>query len=190
MARWEPNARLRLVRAAIDLFAEQGYDSTSVAQIAERAGLTKTTFFRHFPDKREVLFAGQELHAQLFAEGIAAAPETATPLEAVAVALDTVTASFTPEQRDFGPRLQAVVAANSELRERAVFKLASLAEAAADALRKRGVPDAVAVLAGDIGARAFWRAFGRWVEPSTGQTFAQLAREELQALRTAATGLD
>ncbi len=189
MARWEPNARMRLVRAAIDLFTEQGYDSTTVAQIAERAGLTKTTFFRHFPDKREVLFAGQERHSQLFGDGIAAAPETATPLEAVAVALDTVTASFTPEQREFGPRLQAVIAANSELRERAAFKLASLAEATADALRKRGVPDLVAVLAADIGLRAFVRAFDRWVEPSTRQTFAELAREELQALRTAAPQL-
>jgi AcrR family transcriptional regulator len=189
MARWEPNARLRLVRAAIDLFAEQGYDSTTVAQIAERAGLTKTTFFRHFPDKREVLFAGQELHARLLADGIAAAPETATPLEAVAVALDTITAAFTPEQRDFSPRLQAVIAANSELRERSVAKLHGLADATADALRKRGVPDVVAVLAADIGVRAFVHAFARWVEPTTRQTLPELAREELQALRTAATEL-
>jgi len=65
MARWEPNARERLVLAALDLFAEQGYDSTTVTQIAGRAGLTKTTFFRHFPDKREVLFAGQEVHSRL-----------------------------------------------------------------------------------------------------------------------------
>jgi AcrR family transcriptional regulator len=189
MARWEPNARLRLVHAAVDLFAEQGYDSTTVAQIAERAGLTKTTFFRHFPDKREVLFAGQELHAQLFADGIAAAPETATPLEAVAVALDTITAAFTPEQREFGPRLQAVIAANSELWERSAAKLRGLVEVTADALRKRGVPDPVAILAADIGVRAFAHAFARWVEPSAGQSFPELAREELQALRTAATEL-
>lgn len=185
MARWEPNARLRLVRAAIDLFAEQGYDATTVAQIAERAGLTKTTFFRHFPDKREVLFAGQERHSQLLADGIAAAPDAATPLEAVAVALDTITAAFTAEQRDFGPRLMAVISANSELQERAAFKRVSLAAAVTEALRKRGVPDPVAGLATDLGVRAFDRAFGRWIEPSSQQTFTELARAELQALRTA-----
>jgi AcrR family transcriptional regulator len=73
MSRWEPNARLRLVRAAIDLFAEQGYDNTTVTQIAERAGLTRTTFFRHFPDKREVLFAGQDTHSRLRLQSVIAA---------------------------------------------------------------------------------------------------------------------
>ena len=85
MARWEPDARQRLVAAALDLFTEQGYDDTTVAQIADRAGLTKSTFFRHFPDKREVLVAGQDTLSRLLAEGIAAAPESATPLEAVGV---------------------------------------------------------------------------------------------------------
>jgi AcrR family transcriptional regulator len=85
MGRWEPNARERLVYAAVDLFSEQGYDATTVSQIAERAGeLTKTTFFRYFPDKREVLFAGQEVHRRILADAIAAAPDSATPLQAVA----------------------------------------------------------------------------------------------------------
>ncbi|MER6872101.1 helix-turn-helix domain-containing protein, partial [Amycolatopsis sp. NPDC000673] len=84
MARWEPGARERLVVAAVDLFAEQGYDATTVAQIAERAGVTKSTFFRHFPDKRELLVAGQETLSRLLAEGIADAPADSSPLEAVA----------------------------------------------------------------------------------------------------------
>src|ERR1700756_3155598 len=130
MGRWEPNARERLVRAAVDLFSEQGYDATTVNEIAERAGgLTKTTFFRHFPDKREVLFAGQEVHSRLLADGVAAAPDSATPLEAVAAALDALTASFTAEQREFGPRLLMVIAGNPELQERATFKHAALAAA-------------------------------------------------------------
>lgn len=189
MTRWEPNARLRLVRAAIDLFTEQGYDRTTVAQIAERAGLTKTTFFRHFPDKREVLFAGQEVHTRLLADGVAAAPDSATPLEAVGAALDALAASFTAEQREFAPRLLAVIAGNPELQERATFKRAALAAALTSALGKRGVPDLTAGLAADLGARAFERAFGRWIEPSSQQSFTELAREELQALRTAATAL-
>src|SRR2546427_938657 len=82
MARWEPGARERMVLAAVDLFTEQGYDATTVAQIAERAGVTKSTFFRHFPDKRELLVAGQEVLSRLLAEGIAKAPGTARPLEA------------------------------------------------------------------------------------------------------------
>ena len=83
VARWEPNARVRLVLAALELCTEQGYPATTVAQIADRAGLTKTTFFRHFPDKREVLFAGQDEHSRILAEAIAAAPAEATPIEAV-----------------------------------------------------------------------------------------------------------
>lgn len=189
MGRWEPNALERLVRAAIDLFSEQGYDNTTVAQIAERAGLTKTTFFRYFPDKREVLFVGQDVHSRLLADGIAAAPDPATPLEAVAVALDTATATFVPEQREFGPRLLAIVAGNSELRERSAFKHASLVAAMTEALRKRGVPDPTACLAAEIGVRAFHNAFTRWIEPANELTYTELARQELDALRAATVAL-
>jgi AcrR family transcriptional regulator len=189
MARWEPNAPQRLVLAALDLFAEQGYDNTTVTQIAGRAGLTKATFFRYFPDKREVLFAGQQVHSRLVADGVAAAPDSATPLEAVAAALDALTASFTAEQREFAPRLVTVIADNPELQERATFKRAALAAALTSALAKRGVPDLTASLAADLGARAFGRAFERWIEPSSQRTLPELAREELQALRTATASL-
>ena len=98
--------------AAVDLFTEQGYDATTVAQIAERAGVTKSTFFRHFPDKRELLVAGQASLSQLLTEGIAEAPEDATPLEAVAAGLERVSSAMTPMNRDLGPRLKAAVAAS------------------------------------------------------------------------------
>src|SRR5271169_4083686 len=104
MSRWEPDARERLVRAALDLFAEQGYDDTTVVQIAERAGLTKSTFFRHFPDKREVLAAGQDTLCQLLSDGIGDAPSSATPLEAVGAGLEAAAQAFTPERRDLGPK--------------------------------------------------------------------------------------
>jgi AcrR family transcriptional regulator len=189
MARWEPNARERLVLAALDLFADQGYDNTTVTQIANRAGLTKTTFFRHFSDKREVLFAGEEAHSRLLADGAAAAPDSAAPLEAVAAALDALTASFTAEQRERAPQLLAVIADNPELQERATFKRAALTAALASALGKRGVPDLTASLAADLGARALDRAYDRWIEPSSQQTLTELASEELQALRNAAMAL-
>lgn len=103
MARWEPGARERLVLAAVDLFTELGYDATTVAQIAERAGVTKSTFFRHFPDKRELLAAGQEALSQLLTEGIAEAPAGATPLEAVAAGLERASSAMGPMNRELAP---------------------------------------------------------------------------------------
>ncbi|GAA4392369.1 TetR/AcrR family transcriptional regulator [Tsukamurella soli] len=176
--------------AALDLFTEQGYDATAVAQIAERAGLTKTTFFRHFRDKREVLFVGQEVHARLLAEGVAAAPPSATVLEAIGAGVAALCASFTPAQRDFGPRLLAVVAGNPELAERSVYKRHLLAASAAAALVERGVPEPDADLAAELGVKAFGRAFARWVEPARSQSLPVLARRELTALREAAARLE
>jgi AcrR family transcriptional regulator len=190
MARWEPNTRERLVRAALDLFTEQGYDATTVSEIAERAGgLTKMTFFRHFPDKREVLFAGQDIHSRLVADAIAAAPGPATPLQAIAAALDAVTSTFTDDRREFGARLLAVIAGNSELRERAASKRTGLTEAMTEALEKRGVPDPAASLAAELGTRAFYRAFGQWADPASQQTLTELARHALDELRAAAATL-
>src|ERR1700743_1163473 len=105
MARWEPGGRERMVLAAVDLFTEQGYDATTVAQIAERAGVTKSTFFRHFPDKRELLVAGQQTLGQLLAEGIAQAPVDATPLAAVAAGLTRASSAMGPMNREVGPAL-------------------------------------------------------------------------------------
>src|SRR5881397_820316 len=107
MARWQPGATQRLVVAAVDLFTEQGYDPTTVAQIAERAGVTRSTFFRHFSDKREVLVAGQETLSRLLAEGIAESPVGASPLEAVAAGLERASSEMGPMNRELGPRLKA-----------------------------------------------------------------------------------
>jgi AcrR family transcriptional regulator len=183
--------RERLVLAAVDLFTEQGYDATTVSEIAERAGgLTKMTFFRHFPDKREVLFAGQDIHSRILAEAIAAAPGPATPLQAVAAALDALAATFTDDRREFAARLLTVIAADSELRERAAFKHIGLTEAMTQALEKRGVPDLTAGLAAELGIRAFDRAFARWADPASQQTLTDLARHALDELRTATATLD
>src|SRR5690348_13739187 len=164
MARWEPGARERMVLAAADLFAEQGYDATTVAQIAERAGVTKSTFFRHFPDKRELLVAGQETLSRLLAEGIAEAPPGAAPLEAVAAGLERASTVLGPENRSLAPRLKAAVAASAELRERDAFKSVSLAAAMTAALIARGVPDPIAALAGELGLLAFKRGYAAWSE--------------------------
>ncbi|HEY2278148.1 MAG TPA: helix-turn-helix domain-containing protein [Streptosporangiaceae bacterium] len=189
MARWEPNTRERLVHAAVDLFSEQGYDATTVSEIAERAGVTKMTFFRHFPDKREVLFAGQEIHSRILADAIAAAPGAATPVQAVSVALGALAATFTDDRREFAARLLPVIAAHSELRERSAFKHIGLTQAMGEALEKRGVPELTASLAAELGLRAFDRAFSRWADPASQQTLTELTHQALAELRAAAATL-
>jgi len=191
MGRWEPDTRRRLAQAALELFIEQGYEATTVNQIAERAGgLTKTTFFRHFPDKREVLFAaGEQAHGRIVADAIAAAPDGATPLQAVAAALDALAAVFTEERREFSARLRAVILGNSELLERAALKRAALAEAMADALRKRDVPDLAASLSADLGTRAFYTAYDQWADTDNHEALVDLTRRTLDELRATLTTL-
>ncbi|KAA9156692.1 TetR family transcriptional regulator [Amycolatopsis acidicola] len=189
MSRWEPNARERLERAALELFAEHGYDNTTVAGIAERAGLTKRTFFRYFTDKREVLFYGQELLVQLFARSIAVAPESATPLQAITAALEASEAAFQPERRGLAARRQEIVAANASLREREMFKRVILTDTMGDALRERGVPDPAASVAAELGALAFGMAFRRWLDAPGEPKYGELARETLEEIRATAAGL-
>ncbi|CAM5697066.1 TetR family transcriptional regulator OS=Kitasatospora aureofaciens OX=1894 GN=HS99_0016235 PE=4 SV=1 [Kitasatospora aureofaciens] len=150
--------------AAVDLFTEQGYDATTVAQIAERAGVTKSTFFRHFPDKRELLVAGQETLSRLLTEGIAEAPDDASPLEAVAAGLERASSTMGPMNRELAPRLKAAVAASVELQERDALKTVSLAAAMATALVARGLSDPAAALASELGVLAFKRGFAEWSE--------------------------
>ncbi|GAA0585470.1 TetR/AcrR family transcriptional regulator [Kribbella sandramycini] len=189
MARWEPEPRERLLRAALELFEEQGYDSTTVVQIATRAGLTKSTFFRHYPDKREVLFAGEDLLCRLTADGIAAAEEAATPLEAVVAALQAAAEAFVEGRRDYGPRLIAVIAGNRELRERSAMKEAAITAAMAEALQKRGVAERTALIAAELGGLAMHRAYALWASPANRSEFAELAQQELAELRSAAADL-
>jgi AcrR family transcriptional regulator len=192
MARWEPGAPQRLVVAAVDLFTEQGYDATTVAQIVERAGVTKSTFFRHFADKREVLVAGQEALSTLLAEGITAAPQDAAPLEAVAAGLERASSIMGPANRELGPRLKAAVAASTELQERDALKSVGMAAAMTDALVARGVADAVAHLAGELGVLAFKRGYATWSESDRddGTGLAEHSLAALQDLREATTALD
>jgi AcrR family transcriptional regulator len=191
MGRWEPGARERLVVAAVDLFTEQGYDATTVTQIAERAGLTRSTFFRHFSDKRELLVAGQETLSALLAEGIAEAPRDASPLEAVTAGLERASTAMGPANRDLGPRIKAAVAASTELQERDALKSVGMAAAMTDALVARGVPDATAHLAAELGVLAFKRGYARWSEgdQEDGRGLAEHASAALQELRTATASL-
>ncbi len=181
MARWEAGARERLVVAAVDLFTEQGYDDTTVTQIAERAGVTRSTFFRYFPDKRDVLAAGQETLSRLLTEGITEAPPGATPLEAVAVGLERVSGGMGQLNRDLGPRLRAAIAASAELQERDALKSVGLAAAMTAALVSRGIHESTASLAAELGVLAFKRGFAQWTQGDD-ESSEELARVTLAAL--------
>ncbi|MEU7139695.1 helix-turn-helix domain-containing protein [Nocardia sp. NPDC046473] len=185
MARWQPNASQRLVVAALELFEEQGYENTTVIGIAERAGLTKSTFFRHFPDKREVLFGGGTMTG-LVVDGIAAAPAEAGPVDAVAHALTVIGhEAFTPDRREFSARRRAVLAAHPELREREALKGLALTAAMVEALERRGVPALTARVAAELGALAWKLAYERWSDPTNSDNFGDLARRTLTEVRAA-----
>ncbi|QMU70594.1 TetR/AcrR family transcriptional regulator [Streptacidiphilus sp. P02-A3a] len=162
MGRWEPNARGRLEQAALELYRERGFEQTTVTEIAKRARLTERTFFRYFADKREVLFGGATSLQELMTSAVVAAPESATPIDAVGVGLDALGAVFDGRHEHSSQR-QSVIAANAELQERELIKLASMAAALAEALRQRGVADPAASLAAEAGIAVFKVAFGRWV---------------------------
>jgi AcrR family transcriptional regulator len=189
MARWKPNARERLERAALALFTERGFDATTVAEIADRAGLTKSTFFRHFTDKREVLFGGQDMLVQLLSDAIRTAPAAATTAECLVAALESTAVAFTPERHDLAPQRRAVIAANSELQERELLKRFRFGSAMAEALRARGVDEVTARLAAEVGVLAFGTAYARWAEPDNQASFTEIANGALRELQASAAGL-
>jgi AcrR family transcriptional regulator len=184
VTRWEPDARGRLQRAALELFAERGFDQTTVEDIASRAGLTKRTFFRYFADKREVLFGGGDEFQALFVDGLAAAPATASPMEAVAASLEAA-APFFRDRHEGARQRHAVITANAELLERELVKLATVAAALAAGLRERGVEEPTASVAAETGIAVFRTAFERWVAGGGERELTELVREALDALRAA-----
>ncbi|GGM48027.1 TetR family transcriptional regulator [Dactylosporangium sucinum] len=186
MSRWEPNARGRLEQAALALYRERGFEQVTVAEIAGRAGLTERTFFRHYADKREVLFAGSAALQELLVRGVAEAPADASPIAAVVAALAAAGEQF-DARRDLARQRQVVIETNQELLERELVKLATLAEALAGALRGRGVAAPAADLAGQVGIALLRVAFVRWaadaddrrLETHVRAAFAEL-RDELR----------
>jgi AcrR family transcriptional regulator len=187
VTRWEPNARGRLAQAAMELYSERGFEQTTVAEIAERAGLTERTFFRHFADKREVLFAGAGALQELVVSAVASAPDSAAPIAAAAAGVEAA-AAFLEEGREYSRQRQAVIVANAELRERELIKLASLASATAEALRRRGAREPAASLAAETMIAVFRIAFERWVNETDKRSLQQLIRESLDELTTVTAG--
>ena len=185
MGRWQPNARGRLEKAAMELYGERGFDQTTVTQIAERAGLTERTFFRHFADKREVLFAGSGQLQDLLVQTVADAPASATPIDAVAAGIEAIGRVLQETRgRAFARQRQSIVAASAELRERELNKMSSLAGALADSLHKRGVGEPAASLLAEIGIAVFRISFERWVSGPRERDLRELMRESLGEVRS------
>ena len=182
MSRWEPNARGRLLQAALELYVERGFEQTTVAEIAKLAGLTERTFFRYFADKREVLFWGAAALQELRVSTVAGAPDSEAPITVIGTAIEAAGAVF-QEGREGALLRQSVIAANAELQERELIKLASLASAMADALRKRGVSDPGASLSAEAGIAVLKIAFERWINETSPQDLPQLIRELFAELK-------
>ena len=187
MGRWQPDARGRLLKAALELYGERGYERTTVAEIAARAGLTERTFFRHFADKREVLFAGAETLTELIAESVAAAPAGLPPIEVAAAGVRTA-GEMIQEGGDLPRQRAAIIAGSAELQERELIKLASMTAMLAEQLRRRGIAEPAAGLAAEAGVTAFKAGFQRWLDGEPGQDLTRMIDESLDELRAVAAG--
>jgi AcrR family transcriptional regulator len=175
------------VQAAFALYGERGFEQTTVAEIAKRAGLTERTFFRHFADKREVLFAGAGALQELMVSTVAGAPTSLPPIDAAVAGLEAA-GGLIQEGGDLPQQRQAIIAASAELQERELIKLASLASALAEALRERGVGDPAASLAAEAAVAVFKIAFERWIEETDQPDLPQLIRASLAALKAVTAG--
>jgi AcrR family transcriptional regulator len=183
MVRWEPGAQVRLQVAALDLYAARGFEQTTAADIAQSVGLTERTFFRYFADKREVLFAGQEIFQQVFVDGVAAAPEDASALDVVACALQAASSFFPDDRRAHSRQRQAIIEANPSLHERELLKMAWLAEAIAEALRGRGVTEPQATLAAKTGVTVFSVAYRQWLAEDEKRSLGEIEADVLAKVR-------
>ncbi len=188
MARWEPNAKGRLIEAAMELFAVRGYGPTTVSDIAALAGLTERTFFNHFADKREVLFAGSEEFVKQVTSALRAAPRSSAPLDAVLAAFESTDPSF-EARRAFARRRSALISAHPELQERELIKMMSVAASVAAALEERGASRAAATLAAEAGIAVVRVGFESWARDARNRSLTfhlRAARRQLETVVAAA----
>ncbi|MGH3211841.1 MAG: TetR/AcrR family transcriptional regulator [Trebonia sp.] len=176
MPRWEPQARDRLREAALELFLAHGYDNVTVAQITERAGLTRRTFSRYFADKRDVLFAGSEQLPGVIADAVGRVDPALAPFEAMLSALTEV-GDLLADQVQHAAERRAIVEASPELQERGRTKFAEVTGALGAALEQRGAEGATAGLLAPVGAAIFWAAFDRWARQPGRGSLADHIRE-------------
>ncbi len=171
----------------MELFLDRGFEQTMVADIAERAGVTARTFFRHFTDKREVLFDGSPDLLERSLAALESAPATTSVLDAVALALDAV-AGLIGGDREYSKQRQAVIMANPELQERELIKLAHMSGALAAGLRRRGAEASEAELAAEAGLAVYRVAYAQWVDAAEDGDLRDVIRESMARLRSLTAG--
>lgn len=175
------------MRAALELYAERGFEQTTALDVAQRAGVTERTFFRYFLDKREVLFDGSSQLKDAVVARVESAPRSMPPIEAAGTAMESA-AAFLQDRRDYARQRAAVIASNPSLQERELLKLATLASAVAEALARRGVADQAAGLAAEASVAVFKVGFERWIGDDASGDLAQCIREALAQLRELTAG--
>ncbi|MCM3504071.1 TetR/AcrR family transcriptional regulator [Curtobacterium sp. ODYSSEY 48 V2] len=182
MARWRSGTRERLQATALQRFAEHGYDETTVAEIAAAAEVTERTFYRHFADKREVLFAGQDDFTGMFTDPIAQAPGGTPALALVGRALDSAATFFPDDRRAWSRARQQVIDAVPALGERELGKLATLKVHLGGALRAHGIDEPAATIAAETAVTVFHLSFTQWIADGEDRDFATIVHERLDAL--------
>jgi AcrR family transcriptional regulator len=187
MGRWEPDAQGRLAEAALALYEEQGFEQTTVAEIAARAGLTERTFYRYFADKREVLFAGGPALTEVLIAAVEATPSGTAPIGVVAAAVEALGAALQP-RREIARRRHGVIAAHPELQERELMKVASFGDALTAGLCARGVAAPSAKVLGETGMAVFKAAFERWTTQTKERDLVQVIRASFDELAAAVAG--
>lgn len=188
VGRWQPDSQGRLQEAALALYADRGFEQTTAAEIAARAGVTERTFYRHFSDKREVLFGGAAILKERIVVGVTSAPPGEGALDAVGRGLAVAAEMLGAGRRDLSRLRQAVISGNPELHERELAKLADFATAVAETLHQRGVSEPQATLAADAGMTVLRVALDRWANASEDLVLGDLMRDALAELRAVAAG--
>ncbi|WP_216893758.1 TetR/AcrR family transcriptional regulator [Nocardia alni] len=187
MPRNSDDVRLRLQEAALELYLERGYDKTTAGDIAARAGVTERTFFRHFVDKREVFFDGQEQLRELLVDAVAAVPADTKPLPTLRAAFHQAV-PLIEHNLPVTERRYPVIMATPALQERSLAKHAALVAALTDALRARGVSEQLAALHAQVGMDTYAIAIRRWGADRTDDLHTHLDRA-FTDLRLAANAL-
>ncbi|MFF0150825.1 TetR family transcriptional regulator [Micromonospora sp. NPDC005203] len=181
MARWQPDARGRLEAAAFELFRERGFEETTVADIATRAGVDKRTFYRLFGDKREALFSGSGQLEEILVKAVV---ETdAAPFEAVVAAFRRAAEEIFADRLELVRMRQSIIQSSPELQERELRKTGALVAAVSVALRAKGLDESTATLATESGVTVFRVAYARWVAPDSDASLADLITEVATELR-------
>jgi AcrR family transcriptional regulator len=189
VSRWQPDASGRLLSAALELFAEHGYDATTTAQIAERAGLTKTTLFRLFSDKREIVFQGQGELVALVRRGVIEAPAESNSMAMMVGGIRMLSSAHTDDHRRTGRILDPILASSPELNERAIFKRSAITLALEGALMERRVDKWQAGILADLGVRAYYAGYEVWVAANDSVPLGDYVLEQLKHLEDALSEL-